>query len=341
MLFDNRRLGFKAVPIFLVHFFLIAHANAENAESIRLEKEGVGGQIIVEMDAKMQTASGIKIVPVSAVDHRVEFEVIGKVLSVEPLLALRERYFIVQAELDGAKARLKQAGRSLKRQQDLFENGVTAKRSLQELETQTITDQALVDASQVRLTAIANEARLRWGKTLADMALADNKKRLDALLSGNKALLQIFLPTNKPFDSKKIATIFVEPNGDRSHAFPAVLVAPSPQADSALPGKSYFFKTDAGNLQVGMKISAWIPGASFDKSGVVVPASALLWYMDQVYVYIKTDEAAFSRRLIKAFSATADGYFIPEDIKAGEEVVSTGAQMLLSEELRGQIPDED
>jgi len=41
--------------------------------------------------------------------------------------------------------------------------------------------------------------------------------------------------------------------------------------------------------------------------------------------------------------AFADGYFIPDAIKPGEQIVTKGAQMLLSEELRGQIPslDED
>jgi hypothetical protein len=36
-----------------------------------------------------------------------------------------------------------------------------------------------------------------------------------------------------------------------------------------------------------------------------------------------------------------EGYFIDKDLTAGEEIVITGGQMLLSEELRGQIPDED
>jgi hypothetical protein len=90
-----------------------------------------------------------------------------------------------------------------------------------------------------------------------------------------------------------------------------------------------------------MKVTAWIPEPTLGRSGVIVPESALLWYLDQVYVYIKVAQDTFSRRLIKEFLDVPEGYFIKDDIKAGEEAVTTGAQMLLSAELRGQIPDED
>jgi hypothetical protein len=63
--------------------------------------------------------------------------------------------------------------------------------------------------------------------------------------------------------------------------------------------------------------------------------------MDQALVYLKTAEETFSRHTIEHYFASAGGYFIPDAINPGEQVVTKGAQMLLSEELRGQIPKED
>lgn len=339
LFFYNNKILLKAVLIALVSCsFTIA--NADDDDVIQAKVKRVGSQQTVVIDSATQTASGLKTLLVEAVQHQAEFEAIGKVISIQPLLALRERYLVAQTELNGAKARLKHTGQSLKRQQELFRNGVTAQRSLQAQEAQGLADQALVEASQVRLMAIANETRLLWGKALADWALSDKVARLKEFLSGRQQLLQVTLPTNKQLASE-VDTIAVESSGQRNKARPAVLISRSAQVDNAMQGESYFFQVSAGGLAIGMKISAWIPEPSLGQSGVIVPESALVWYMDQVYAYIKIAEDRFSRRLIKDFSIAPEGYFIKDDIKAGEDVVTTGGQMLLSEELRKQIPDED
>ena len=294
----------------------------------------------VVIDSQTQATSGLKTMVVTTSQHHAEFEAIGKVISIQPLLVLRERYLVAQAELNGAKARLKQTWQSLKRQQELFRNGITAKRSLQEQEAQGLGDQALVDAAQIRLMAIASETRLMWGKELADWVLSDKTGKLKAFLSDQQQLLQITLPANKQLTSE-VDTLFVEPSGQRNKAHSASLISRSTQLDSSLQGESYFFQTNADGLNIGTKVTAWIPEPTIEQSGVVVPETAVIWYMDQVYVYIKVAKDAFSRRLIKEFSLVRDGYFLKDAITAGEEVVTTGGQMLLSEELRGQIPDED
>jgi hypothetical protein len=63
--------------------------------------------------------------------------------------------------------------------------------------------------------------------------------------------------------------------------------------------------------------------------------------MDQSFVYIKSDSETFIRRKIENYAVTPDGYFVENDLKPGEYIVTTGGQLLLSEEFRVQIPDED
>jgi len=340
MLFHSNKKLLNSL-LSLLGGFVLTLANADPGALSKLETPSLVGQPTVVMDEKTQIASGLKTTVVSSVQHQTEFEVIAKVISVAPLLALRERYLVAQAELDGAKARLVQTAQSLKRHQDLFRHGVSSKRSLQEQEAQALSDQALVDVSKVRLTAIENETRLSWGKQLAEWALSGQAASFGAFISGQQYLLQITLPINRRL-AEKIKTIFIEVNGQRNKAIVATLISRSTQADSSIQGESYFFRVNADNLRIGMKASAWIPDeATLGQAGVVVPGSALLWYMDQVYAYIKVGKEAFSRRHIQVYSSVPEGYLIPEAIKTGEEVVTTGGQMLLSEELRGQIPDED
>ncbi len=340
MLFSySNKIPLKAV-LMLVASFAFTLVSADDDGVIKSQMQRLGGQPIVVIDAKTQAASGLKTTVVEPVQHQTEFEAIGKVIGIQPLLALRERYLVAQAELNGAKARLKQTGQSLKRQQELFRNGIAAKRSLQEQEAQGSADQALVDARQIRLMAIANEASLMWGKELAEWALSDKASKLKEFVSGRQHLLQVTLPANKHLASE-VDSILVESTGQHGKARPAALISRSTQVDNTMQGESYFFQVNDVGLSMGMKVAAWIPEPALGQSGIIIPESALVWYIGQAYVYIKAAKDTFVRCVIKDFSITPGGYFIKDDIKAGEEVVTTGGQMLLSEELRGQIPDED
>jgi len=335
---DNKIL--LSVEISLLSISLFTMANADDSNLKRQELNGIPGQPAVLIDLKTQTTSGIKTIVTEQILHSGEFEAIGKVISIQPLLTLRERYLVAQAELIGAKSRLKQAGQSLKRQQALFDQGITARRSLQEQEASGTEGQAIVDAGAVRLNTITNEARLLWGDELSKWALSENTAKFKDILSGKQQLLQVTLPANKLL-ADQINLIEIEPNGQRNKAFSAVLISRSTQVDSAMPGESYFFQVRAKSLPIGTKVSAWIPETTLGQAGVMVPESALIWYMDRIYAYTKVNENTFVRRQIKHFLVTPKGYFIDEDLGPGEEVVVTGAQQLLSEELRGQIPDED
>jgi hypothetical protein len=65
------------------------------------------------------------------------------------------------------------------------------------------------------------------------------------------------------------------------------------------------------------------------------------WHLGQALVFVKVADQQFASRVVSAYSKTVGGYFVRSTLKAGEEVVSTGAQMLLSQEFKGQIPAED
>ncbi len=294
----------------------------------------------VFLAAKTQSVSGLQTATLTPVSHHAEFMAYGKALNVQPLIELRHRYLLALTERGGAAARFTQAEQNIRRQQDLYRDGATSKRNLQVQQAQWQTDKAQLDASGVQAKAIADEARLNWGKQLSEWALATDSEPLSAFLSGRQTLLQITLPVNKQLASD-LQTIYVDASGNRSAAGKAGLISAAPQTDLSAQGESYFFQTDNSRIRTGMRVAAWIPEQGENQSGVVIPKSALIWYMDQAFVYIKTAEQQFSRRTIDQYSATAGGYFVGNGLNAGEQLVVIGGQMLFSEEFRGQIPNED
>jgi hypothetical protein len=332
------------------------------------------GQGAIVLAAKAQAASGLQTITLAAVSNHPEFTAYGKAVNIQPLMELRHRYLVALSERGGAAARFKQAEQNIRRQQDLYREGVASKHNLQIQQAQWHTDKALFDASGVQGKAIIDEARLTWGQKLAEWALSADADQLSGFLSGEKTLLHITLPVNKQL-AGDIKSIEVEASGNRSAAIKAELISAAPQTDATAQGESYFFQVDGrrdcsgqscdmhaipgdcrvrsrrtcgihtvpgdNRIRTGMRVAAWIPEPGESQSGVVIPKSALIWHMDQAFVYIKTAEEQFSRRPIEHYSATAGGYFVGSGLSAGEQLVVTGGQMLLSEEFRGQIPDED
>jgi len=328
------------IPWFFILSLISTTISADETNEQQHTLQITGQQTVITLDTKTQQSSGIETITLKPAHHHAEFIAYGKAISIQPLLTLHHRYLLVLTEHKRAAARFKQSEQSIKRQQELYQDGVTAKRNLQDHQAQWQSDKAQLDAIQFQRQSIIDETLLNWGAVLSDWALSAHSDKLSAFLSGRQTLLQITLPSNRQLADNSL-TIYVEPSGNRSKAQAAALISAAPQTDAANQGSSYFFQTGAKTIKAGMSISAWLPEQQQSQSGVIIPKSALIWFMDQAFVYIKTDGDTFSRRAVNDYSAGVDGYFISDTVKPGEQIVITGGQMLLSEEFRGQIPDDD
>jgi hypothetical protein len=74
-----------------------------------------------------------------------------------------------------------------------------------------------------------------------------------------------------------------------------------------------------------------VPGAA--RRGVVVPRSALVHHEGEVFVYVERAPDRFERRRVVLEGPEGDGWFVSSGVAAGDRVVVTGAQQLLSSEL--------
>lgn len=306
----------------------------------QMEKVSLGSFPVILLDKETQQNSGIQTLETQLTSYRPEFIVFGKAANIQPLLTLRHQYLQALTESKSAKARFSQSEHGIKRLRDLYSHGIAAKRSLQEQHSQWQAHKSQVEAARFHIQAILEETRLNWGKQLTDWIINSDSDKLEPFLSGERILLQITLQSNRQL-AEDIQTIMVDPSGNRMTAQPASLISQAPKIDNTLQGSSYFFQAAGNVIKTGMNVSAWIPEKKDPVQGIIVPKSALIWSMDQGFVYIKTGEREFNRRMIRTNIPTSDGYFISESIKAGEKIVTTGGQMLWSEELRGQIPGND
>lgn len=301
---------------------------------------GAVKQTSVQTGNALLEAGGIETATLQAAAEQPEFGAYGSVIDLQPLLALRQQFLEAQALHDSAQARYQEADANLSRTRHLHQQDIVSTRRLQEQQAQWRNDKANLSTSSYQQQTIVAAGRLQWGDVLTGWFTQPNSPQAEQFLTHRSQLLQISLPANTRLQPGT-HTVAVDESGRRDRAITATLISAAPQVDPITQGERYFFKTDARPLPFGARVSAWIAGGNPGTAGVVIPESAVVWHLGQAFVYVKAENSAFVRRRLPDTTLGSGGYFAAAGFKPGEEIVITGAQTLLSQELKNLIPGED
>lgn len=296
--------------------------------------------VTIELDRTALQSTGIATVKLTTAKLESEFVAYGQALSIEPLLALRHQYSSATAQHAGTHAKLYEARQHLQRIQALHSQDIVSTHRLQEQQAQWQASQAQLSADASQSQWLLASGKQQWGETLTNWFTQAHSPQADALISRVNQLLQIVLPAGRqmPPDTKRI---LIAADGRREHAGPATLIAAAPLADPITQGMRYFFETSDKRLQPGMRVTAWITEHNDGETGVLIPKPALIHDKERMLVFVKSGEGRYVTRTIPQYTATDTGYFIKGPLQAGEELVTIGAQLLLSQMLKTNMPDED
>ena len=300
----------------------------------------IDGQALIHIEEEVQSASGIKTQKLKAINFNPEFIAYGKAIDISPLLSLHNQYLSSLAKKTGAKARLNTAEKSISRLRQLHLGEAISTRKLQNQQSQWQSEQAIYNEMAYQNKIIINNSKLQWGATVTHWLTTPASKQLEKLLNSESTLLKISLPADKSLP-ENTAHIYIDNNGNRNSASKAEFVSQLPQIDAISQGPQYLFLTETPTIKIGMNVSAWIALKNDLQTGVIIPESSLAWHLGQAFVFVKIDDQTFAHRNITQVTKVANGYFVENQLAAGEELVTTGTQMLLSHEFRSQIPDED
>jgi hypothetical protein len=288
------------------------------------------GRGVVIVDAKAQSRSAITTAPLEKTTYRSEFTAYGIVVDLQPLLALRTRHATAAAETSSAETAVKASRDEYERNRMLFADDRNV--SLKAVETAEATyraDQAKLQSASATLREVGAAARHQFGEVLERWAFDPASKEFGGLVSAQESLVRITLPGDRRIEVPK--SIQVEAPGVAQS--PAQLVSPSPQADPAVQGRSYFFRTPLW-LPAGMRIVARLPTSPQALEGFLIPDSAVIWYGNEPWAFVQESPERFVRRPVRGQPVSTGGLFVTDGFKPEERVVVAGAQLLHSEELR-------
>jgi len=305
------------------------------------DDEAASINMMVELDDEAEGFAGIETSQLAEYHYFAEIKAQAKVLAVTDLLALRSQYNQARAALNLAKVAESSSAKELARLTKLTQgtSSVAAKK-VNYAEAHWREQKAKLQGAQFNLQDVKDQTRQKWGETIAKWIVTPNSKQFERLLSRQDSLLFVTLPIDHSL-AAEVSFIRVSRNGDRDNARKAYFVSPAMSSDQLIQGETYYFRAATGKLRTGMRLDSWIPKDNELLTGVFIPDEAVVWYAGQAWVYVELEEGQYQRRSIKHGLDVAGGMFVDQEIVIGDSLVLSGSQMLLSEEFRWQIQDED
>ena len=308
------------------------------AESAAAAKAGFAA---VRVPRESQAASGLGVRGLQPVRLQASAEISGVVVDLQPLFDLRARYLTAAGQARALRAAATNSADEYRRVKGLFEDDRNvSERVVVAAEAQSRSDQARLAAADQSAAAILDALRAEWGATLAGWAVGPDQGPLKGLAEQREVLVQFTFPDELRDQAGRV-TVGVVSVAGRGNPRPARFVSPAPRTDPTLRGATYFYSANADGLRVGMRVVGRVGLDGGSRDGVIVPSSAVVWHGGKPWVYVKGEGDTFVRKEVSAAEAVPEGWFDAAHFAPGDEVVVKGAQLLLSEELRFQIRNEN
>ena len=278
------------------------------------------GNAVISMSDETQGDLGILVKSLAAFQMSPEVKGYGKVLDPALLAGLLTELALAQAAYTASSA-------ELARLKTLEGQGNASTRALQTADTAALRDRLAVQSARERLA-------LSWGKALADQK--DLPAFAHLLTSLEAALVRIDLPVGETLQAPPAGARMATLSGQSSEA---EFLEPAPSVDPQMQGRGYIFllKPNSPRLSPGESVIGYLKTPGEPLVGVVIPREAVVRTEGAGWVYVLNSGGdAFTRVEVALDHPTEGGWFVTKGVSAGEFVVVTGAQQLLSIELRGQ-----
>ena len=306
------------------------HEKREHEQPAKMES-GPPAKAALTLDEDAVQMGGIVAAPLQPMSHRQEIQALGVVLSSLELNDLHNAHAAAKAQAEAASATADASGKEYARLKALNadERNVSDK-TLQTAEALFRSDEAHQGTSVEALLTVEQNARQQWGPRLAD-AIVNNTALFRRLATQQDVLVQVTL--SGTYLSLPPQTIRLQsPGGGFAEA---TLISSAPRTDPRFQGQSFFYSASAKKtgLVPGMNLSAYLP-AGPEEQGYLLPEASVVWWQGKAWAYLEENKGQYMKRELPASGSIANGWFVPKEFVEGKPVVVTGAQLLLSNELR-------
>lgn len=320
----------------IVAFFLASGAKrkeGEHAASLKTPPQSSGYTVTVSEEE--QRSAGIMTMPLKPGLYRQALTAYGEVLSPEGLNELAKNYLVAGTAHERAQAQLKASEAEYRRLQGLNGDKNISDKELEAAAARFKADRAEAAAAAGALTTAKSTISFKWSPTVAGWVFG-NKPALRRVFESNDVLVRITVPPSLPFEGIPGQVLITTPAGS---SIAAKFVSRATSTNPAIQGVSFMYLAPSrtNSLVPGMNVTAQLPSTEGQR-GFIVSASAVVWLQDKAWVYVKKSATGFARVAVPTTTPVAAGYFVSGSFTSGDQVVTRGAQALLSAESTPKAP---
>lgn len=354
----NRKLaiviGLQAFVIVILFWVLVFYAKDEyeaytkdTDEQIESPSrvENKDGVTEITVSPATQAQSDITVTAVKPSNYQAGLSSYGTVMAIDSLLDMRSKYLAAMADAEISKAVLSRNKAEYNRLHELnLDDKNVSDKALAAALADLKGEEAKAAAAESTARNITDSMRQTWGEALTLLATEKSTSTLlQNLINYKEVLIQVILPFNAPEPTAK-SVLNVSPTASPAHIIKAEFVSRAPISNPTIQGKTYFYHAKTTDLRAGMQVN--VSGikqtsAQAEKSGVVIPSSAVVWYGGKPWVYRKVGLEKFYRIPVNTDTEVENGWFYKGSVMPGDQLVTSGAQLLLSEEFKYQITNEN
>ena len=284
-------------------------------------KHGTNDEVFVTIETNLQQKIGLETASLEPAQVRPEVKAYGHVLDPSGLASLVADMVTAQAAQQASQA-------ELTRLKTLASQNNASERSVQAAEATAAHDQAQTQSVRLRLLA-------GWGSAISQRN--DLPEFVQSLGSLASALVELEVPAgDAPAAMPTGARLYTL--GDETKPLEAQVVGPAPSVDPQMQSRGFLLLVSSNSLGLapGAAVTGYLSLPGEPKSGVLLPSSAVVRFGGTTWIYRQSDDDTFERQSVSLNTPLAKGWFVGAGLKSGDKVVTTGAQQLLSEELKGQ-----
>jgi hypothetical protein len=292
------------------------------------------GNVVVGMSKKTQGDIGIVVAAPTATQLVPEVKAYGHVVDPAPIADL-------MLQLAAAEATFDSSHQELERTKTLNQQNNASERALQ-------TAEATYQQNLIAAGSIRTKIELGWGHRLADLTgnvvVPPGTQRQappgpNPLKDEGTILIRLDLPIGDTVGSQPETARIVPLRAD-AQPIVANYFDEIPAVDPQSQTRGFLFFATTNSLKAGESITGYIQTGGDAVKGVIVPRDAIVRTEGKGWVYVVNDKGeSFTRREIPLDHAVENGWFVT-GLTADQQIVVTGAQVLLSEELKASMsPD--